>query len=90
MVLNEQVAANPRLGVMVPQGTFDTANSMGATEPLFPQIANAAGRVDIVYYAVGHMLYSNDDGRTALTDDLRSIVTGGSLAGRPFPNPRPR
>ena len=90
VVLNEQIAANPRLRVMVPQGVFDTTSSMGATEALFAQMPNAAGRVDIVYYPGGHMLYSDDDGRTAFTNDLRSFVTGGSLTGRPFPNPRPR
>jgi carboxypeptidase C (cathepsin A) len=89
VVLEEQMRANPKLRVMVPQGVFDTTSSMGATEALFAQMAVPRDRVTITYYPGGHMLYSDIEGMKAFNADVRAFVRGDSLTGRPFPRPHP-
>ena len=89
IILREQMAANPKLRLLVTQGVFDTTTTMGETDYLLGQIGVAQDRTTIAYYPGGHMLYSEDEGRRAFLEDVRAFVGGRAPAGRRFPSPEP-
>lgn len=89
VVLEEQMRANPKLRVMIPQGVFDTTSSMGSTEALFAQMNISRERFAISYYPGGHMLYSDVDGMKAFNADVRAFIGGADLNNRPFPAAEP-
>ncbi|NIJ37390.1 carboxypeptidase C (cathepsin A) [Sphingopyxis panaciterrae] len=89
IILREQMAAMPKMRLMVTQGIFDTTTTMGETDYQFSQIGAPSDRTSFAYYPGGHMLYSEDEGRRAFLADVRAFVSGRPLAQRPFPNPAP-
>lgn len=89
IILREQMAANPKLRLMVTQGVFDTTTTMGENDYLLSQIGVPPERTTFAYYPGGHMLYSEDEGRRAFLDDVRAFVSGRAAAARPFPHPEP-
>jgi carboxypeptidase C (cathepsin A) len=89
VVLEEQMRANPKLRLMIPQGVFDTTSSMGATEALFAQFDAPGDRFAITYYPGGHMVYSDGEGLAAFNRDVADFIGGGNLAARPFPIAKP-
>jgi carboxypeptidase C (cathepsin A) len=88
-VLREQMAANPRLRLLVTQGIFDTTCPMGETDYLFSQLGTGQGRTFFARYVGGHMLYSDDAGRRAFLDDMRAFVSGRPVRARDFPKAIP-
>ncbi|ABQ67442.1 peptidase S10, serine carboxypeptidase [Rhizorhabdus wittichii RW1] len=89
IILREQMAAMPKMRLMVTQGVFDTTTTMGETDYQFAQIAAPQDRTTFAYYPGGHMLYSEDEGRRAFLSDVRTFISGQVLARRPFPHPAP-
>lgn len=89
IILREQMAAMPKMRLMVTQGIFDTTTTMGETDYQFSQIGAPSERTSFAYYPGGHMLYSEDEGRRAFLADVRAFVSGRAPAERPFPNPAP-
>jgi carboxypeptidase C (cathepsin A) len=88
-VLREQMAAHPRLRLLVTQGIFDTTCPMGETDYLFSQLGAGRDRTFFARYVGGHMLYSDDLGRHAFLDDMRAFVSGQTLRARGFPKAIP-
>ena len=88
-VLREQMAAHPRLRLLVTQGIFDTTCPMGETDYLFSQIGTGQGRTFFARYVGGHMLYSDDTGRRAFLDDIRAFVSGQPVRESDFPQAIP-
>jgi carboxypeptidase C (cathepsin A) len=82
VVLTEQMAANPKLQLMVPLGIFDTTSSMGSTELMFAQLDIPPERVHLTYYPGGHMVYSDLVGLKAFIADVRAFVTNQPMTAR--------
>jgi carboxypeptidase C (cathepsin A) len=88
-VLREQMAAHPRLRLLVTQGIFDTTCPMGETDYLFSQLGAGQDRTSFARYVGGHMLYSDDLGRRTFLDDVRAFVNGQTVGARGFPKAIP-
>jgi carboxypeptidase C (cathepsin A) len=88
-VLTEQMHANPKLRLLVPQGVFDSTSSMGSTLALFAQLDIPAERVIVTYYPGGHMLYTDPAGREAFTSDIRAFVSGKTPTHTAIPDVQP-
>ncbi|MDO7835595.1 hypothetical protein Q4610_11125 [Sphingobium sp. HBC34] len=89
VVLDEQLALDPALRVMMTFGVFDATSSLGATEYLVSQLPHGKGRVNLTYYPGGHMLYSDLPGLKALTADIRAFVTGQPVRDAALPEGAP-
>lgn len=66
---------NSDLQVMVAQGYYDLATPFMGAELMFHQPGFVQDRVHMRYYDSGHMVYLNDPSMTALTDDVRGLIT---------------
>jgi carboxypeptidase C (cathepsin A) len=77
VVLTEVMKRDPNLRLLIPLGIFDTTSSMGATRAMFQQLDIPSSRVNLTYYAGGHMVYSDLDGLKKFMEDVRVFVRGG-------------
>ncbi len=74
--LKEDLALDPHFRVLVAHGATDLVTPYFASKLLLDQIAPMGdpGRLRLVVYGGGHMLYARDDSRAALRDDARRLI----------------
>jgi len=79
--LIRELLDNPNLHVQIENGYFDGATPFYATEYtmdhlLLPPTARA--RIDLKYYASGHMIYLHDEDRVKLKGNIAAFIEGAT------------
>jgi carboxypeptidase C (cathepsin A) len=76
--LKRSLALDPKLRILVAHGLTDEVTPYFASKLLLDQIPPMGnpGRVRLVVYGGGHMLYADDQSRAALRDDARKLIEG--------------
>lgn len=70
---------NPQLKLFIGTGYYDLATTLGAAEYTVSHAGFDAQRVQLAYYASGHMPYLGADSRRQLGKDLRLFIGSASM-----------
>jgi carboxypeptidase C (cathepsin A) len=75
-ILTQAMERNPSMRLMIGSGYFDLTTTFGAAEYLVARSNLPRDRLELTYYASGHMAYTDDASFRQLADDVRRLISG--------------
>lgn len=77
-VIERAMAADPQFRLFIGTGLYDLTTTVGAADYLVAQSSADRSRIVNRRYKAGHVTYSDDAARKALTADIRAFLKGGA------------